>query len=225
MDRYISIRQVIDDVLVHPLLQDLSLERAVNYAVDFMRIVGCPKIFHEKVEKIQIEDYRGPLPCDYINVIQVKDKEGYCFRYSTDSFHHSYIEQEPYDLTYKIQGMMIYTSIRKGEIEMAYRAIMVDDEGYPLIPDDSSFTNALQLYIKKKHFTILFDLGKISHQVLANTQQEYCWAVGQAQSSLTIPSVDQMQSIVNLWTTLVPRMNSHREGFRTEGSQEKIRLQ
>ncbi len=108
---------------------------------------------------------------------------------------------------------------------MAYRAIMVDDEGYPLIPDDSSFTNALQLYIKKKHFTILFDLGKISHQVLANTQQEYCWAVGQAQSSLTIPSVDQMQSIVNLWTTLVPRMNSHREGFRTEGSQEKIRLQ
>lgn len=69
MDRYISIRQVIDDLLVHPLLQDLSLERAVNYAVDFMRIVGCPKIFHEKVEKIQIEDYRGSLPCDYMEVI------------------------------------------------------------------------------------------------------------------------------------------------------------
>lgn len=225
MDRYISIRQVIDDILDHPLLQDLSFERAVNYAVDFMRIVGCPKIFHEKVEKIKIEDFRGSLPCDYIEVIQVKDKEGYCFRHSTDSFHYSYREKEPYDLTYKIQGMMIYTSIERGEIELAYRAIMVDQDGYPMIPDDGTFAIALGLYIKKKQFTILFDLGKISHQVLANTQQEYCWAVGQAQSSLVIPTIDQMQSIVNSWTTLVPRMNSHREGFRTDGSQEKIRLQ
>lgn len=225
MDRYISIRQVIDDVLEHPLLQGLSFERAVDYAVKFMRVVGCPKIFHEKVEKIQIEDFRGPLPCDYVEVIQVKDKSGYCFRHSTDSFHHSYREKEPYDLTYKIQGMKIYTSIEKGEIELAYRAIMVDSDGYPLIPDDGTFAIALELYIKKRYFTILFDQGKISHQVLANTQQEYCWAVGQAQSSLVIPTVDQMQSIVNSWTTLVPRMNSHREGFRTDGSQEKIRLQ
>lgn len=225
MDRYISIRQVIDDLLVHPLLQDLSLERAVNYAVDFMRIVGCPKIFHEKVEKIQIEDYRGSLPCDYMEVIQVKGKDGYCFRHSTDSFHHSYREKEPYDLTYKIQGMRIYTSIEKGEIELAYRAILTDRDGYPLIPDDGTFPNALQLYIKKKQFTILFDMGKISNQVLANTQQEYCWAVGQAQSSLTMPTIDQMESIKNSWCTLVQRANSHREGFKTDGSQEKIRLQ
>lgn len=76
--------------------------------------------------------------------------------------------------------MMIYTSIEKGEIELAYRAIMVDHDGYPMIPDDGTFAIALGLYIKKRHFTILFDTGKISHQVLANTQQEYCWAVGQA---------------------------------------------
>lgn len=75
---------------------------------------------------------------------------------------------------------MIYTSIREGEIEMAYRAVMVDEEGYPMIPDDGVFPVALSLYIKKKHFTVLFDMGKISQQVLNNTQQEYCWAVGQA---------------------------------------------
>lgn len=68
-------------------------------------------------------------------------------------------------------------------------------------------------------------MGKISNQVLANTQQEYCWAVGQAQSSLTMPTIDQMESIKNSWCTLVQRANSHREGFKTDGSQEKIRLQ
>lgn len=226
MERYISIRQIADDIMKHPLLQDISLESIVADTISFMGIVGCPKIFHEKVQKIKIDDFRGHLPCDYINVIQIKDcRSGHCFRYSTDSFHYSYRDKEPYDLTYKIQGMMIYTSIEKGEIELAYRAILIDKDGYPVIPDNSSFTNALELYIKKKHFTILFDLGKISHQVLANTQQEYYWAVGQAQSSLTIPTIDQMESIKNSWNTLVPRMNSHRDGFRTDSSQEKIRLQ
>lgn len=30
---YISIRQIMDDLLAHPMLQDLTLERAINYAV------------------------------------------------------------------------------------------------------------------------------------------------------------------------------------------------
>lgn len=220
MDRYISIRQVIDDILDHPLLQDLSFERAVNYSVDFMRIVGCPKIFQEKVRKIQIEDFRGSLPCDYVQTIQVKDKHGHCFRYSTDSFHYSYDEKEPYDLTYKTQGMVIYTSIEKGEIELAYRAIMTDNDGYPMIPDDGTFAVALGLYIKKKQFTILFDLGKINRQVLENTQQEYCWAVGQAQSSLSMPTTDQMEAFKNSWVTLLQRNEEHGKGFRTLGNRE-----
>lgn len=226
MDRYISIKQVLDDVLQHPLLQDLSLERAVNYTVDFMRIVGCPKIFNEQVARVQIDDYRGDLPCDYHKIIQVRDcHTGFCMRYSTDSFHHSYSNEEPRDLTYKVQGMKIFTSFERGEIEISYKAILVDPDGYPLIPDDSKFINALELYIKKKQFTILFDLGKIGQAVLQNTQQEYAWAVGQAQSSLTIPSVDEMESLKNSWTTLVQRVNSHRGGFRGNSIQEKIRLQ
>ena len=56
---------------------------------------------------------------------------------------------ESSDLTYKIQGRVIYTSIKEGTIEIAYRAIAVDDEGYPLVPDKSSFSRALELYIKK----------------------------------------------------------------------------
>lgn len=226
MINYISIYQILDNLLDHPLLQDLSLERAVNYAINFIRILGCPNMFEEKTEVLQIDDYRGQLPCDCTEVIQVKDcHSGYCFRYSSDSFHYSYNEIEPYDLTYKIQGNIIYTSIKKGEIEIAYKAVMVDKEGYPLIPDDSSFINALELYIKKKHFTIQFDLGKINYQVLQNTQQEYCFAVGQAQNSLTMPTIDEMESIKNSWTTLVQRVSSHKEGFRTDGSQEKIRVQ
>lgn len=225
MDRYISIKQIADNIMTHPLLQDLSLERIINYTVDFMRILGVPKIFNEQTEKVKIDDWRGDLPCDYYKIIQVRDcRTNLCMRYSTDSFHHSYDDKQPEDITYKIQGMKIYTSFEKGEVEISYKAILVDEDGYPLIPDDSKFTNALELYIKKKYFTILFDLGKISQAILQNTQQEYAWAVGQAQNSLTIPSIDEMESLKNSWCTLVQRVNSHKYGFRSNSIQEKIRL-
>ena len=229
MERYINIRQTLDDLLHHPLLQDLSFERAVNYSVDFIRIVGCPKIFNEKTEKLEVKDYRAMLPCDFHRMIQVRTctcGKVSTFRYSTDSFHMSDDKHcNLPDLTYKIQGQVIFTSIKEGEIEIAYEAISVDEEGYPLIPDSSSFVRALELYIKKEHFTILFDTGKISAQVYNNTLQQYAWAVGQAQNELVRPTIDQMQSIANSWNTLIPRVTSHASGFVTDGTMERIKVQ
>lgn len=232
MVNYISIRQILSDLLDHPLLQDLSLERAVNYAIHFIQIVGVPNEFEEKTALINIENYRGCLPCDYYDMIQVRTyKEGeYCprvFRYTTDSFHHSPNkgDSDTWDLTYKLQNSIIYTSIKEGTIEIAYHAVKVDKEGYPMIPENSSFIQALELYIKKKVFTILFDQGKINNAVLQNTQQEYAWAVGQAQRDLTMPTIDQMESISNMWTQLLQRNNEHSKGMKSLGRREYIKLQ
>lgn len=224
MDKYISIRQILDNLLVHPLLRDLSLERVVNYTVDFIRIVGMPRLFEEKVAILNIKNYRALLPCDYYQMIQVrKHKTNESFRYSTDSYHLGN-HQGSLDNTYKIQGNIIYTSLKDGELEVAYEALAVDEEGYPVLPDNSSFTRALELYIKKQWFTIQFDLGKITAAVLQNVQQEYSWAVGQCQSDLVRPTIDQMESIANSWNTLIPRTSEHSRGFATNGSKQTIKI-
>lgn len=231
MDKYISIKVVLDNIIDHPMLKDVSLERAVNYTVNFMRIIGCPRMFEERASLVEIKDYRGTLPCDFNNIIQVRthnksDNKRYkVFRYTTDSFHMSKDKQDSADLTYKIQGNIIFTSIKEGIIEIAYNAFAVDSDGFPLIPDNSSFINALELYIKKKYFTVLFDTGKINQAIYNQTCQDYAWAVGQAQSDLIRPTIDQMQSITNSLNTLIPRVNEHSYGFINNGSQEVIRLQ
>ena len=56
MVRYISIREILDNLLDHPLLQDLTLERAVNYAIHFIQIVGVPNEFEEKTALIDIKN-------------------------------------------------------------------------------------------------------------------------------------------------------------------------
>ena len=49
-ERYTNIRVILDKLLRNPLLQDLNLETAIDYTVDFMRIVGTPAIFENKID-------------------------------------------------------------------------------------------------------------------------------------------------------------------------------
>lgn len=197
-DNYITIKSVLSSILEHPLLQDISIDSLVNSAAEFMRIVGIQKSFTEKSEMITINNYRALLPCDYYKVLQVKYK-GVPMRCTDEKFPH----------TYKIQNGVIFTSIENGDIELVYMAILVDEDGFPMIPDNASYTKALELYIKKKYFTILFDQGKIQPAVLQNVQQEYAWYVGQATTSLHIPTIDEMESITRMWNTLLPKVKSY----------------
>jgi hypothetical protein len=138
MERYISIKVILDDLLQHPLLKDVTFERAVNYTQEFIRIVGMPRAFEERVAKLEIKDYRAALPCDFESMIQVRAVKENCkdykvLRETTDSFHLSYNKQDSFDVTYKLQGNAIYTSMKEGLIEIVYNAVVVDSEGYPMI--------------------------------------------------------------------------------------------
>ena len=202
-------------------MQDLSLETAVDYTIDFMRIVGMPRMFTEKVVRIPIDKYRALLPCDYYQTIQIRIPGGHALVYSTDSFHTGTTGNSS---TYKIQGNIIDTSTESGELELAYLAISTDADGYPLLPDNSSFTRALELYIKKQWFTILFDLGKITSAVLQNTQQEYAWAVGDCQSEFNRMSIDQMEAFSNSWRTMILRDHQHSSGFIGDSSRQTLNI-
>ena len=228
MERYISIKEVLDNLLDNPLLQDLTLERVVNYTIDFIRKVGMPKVYIEKIANLEVKEYRALLPCDFHKMIQVRTfKEGcsQTFRSSTDNFHFYNNKRDSHDLTYKLQGQVIYTSMKNGIIEIAYQAIPVDCDGYPMIADNSSFREALELYITKRRYKVLFDIGKIRGDVYSSTCQDYAFAVGQAQTSLIMPTIDEMESITNSWNTLIPRVTEHRMGFINNGSKETLKQQ
>lgn len=220
---YVNIRQIADNIQMHPLLSNTTFESIVRYTVDFMRIMGVPDIFIDKIECLELQNYRIALPCDFLEMIQVKSKEGIVYRYSTDSFHMQGTNTVP-DLTYKLQGNILYSSVKEGAIYVAYRSIAVDDEGYPLLPDNASFLRALEMYIKKQSFTILFDLGKIAPAILQNIQQEYSWAAGDCQSEFNRLSIDKMQSLTNMVNRLLIKNNEFENGFKNLGKREQIKV-
>ena len=229
---YINIREALSRILRHPLLQDMTLEQAVQYTIDFIGIFGLPKLYQDKEEVLHIEDFRAKLPCDLISINQIKEcKTGVCLRSMTDNFmpreHYdrSAGYRIPQELSFKTQGQVLYVSFKTGDVSVSYKAIPVDKEGFPLLINNPVFLKALEAYIKKEAFNILFDMGKIAPVVLQNTQQQYAWLAGQLQSEFTIPSISEMESIRRSWCTLLQRTSEFNNGFKNNGDQEYIRLQ
>lgn len=230
--QYISIKEILSRLLKHPLLQDISLEQVVQHTLDFIGIFGMPKLYQDKEEILHIEDFRTLLPCDLVSINQIKDsKTNMCIRSMTDNFmpredyNRSTGSKKAIEMTYKTQGQVLYVSFKTGDITVSYKSIPTDKDGYPLLIDNSVFMKALELYIKKEAFTILFDTNKISPAVLQNTEQQYAWLAGQLQSEFTIPSISEMESLKNSWCTLIQRVSDFDRGFRDTGSKEYLKLQ
>ena len=230
--QYINIRRILDELKKHPLLQDLTLEQVVSYTITFIGIFGMPKLYQDKEEFIHIENFRARLPCGLISINQIKECETcICLRSMTDTFmpreHHDRVTgyRLPQELSFKTQGQVLYVSFKTGDVLVSYKAIPIDKDGFPLLIDNPVFLKALEAYIKKEEFTILFDIGKITPAVLQNTQQQYAWLAGQLQSEFTIPSISEMESIKNSWCALIQKVSEFDSGFKSLGYKEKIRLQ
>lgn len=249
--QYTNIRRALDDLLDHPLLRDLTLEQVVRHTIRFISLHGYSSLYQDRIATVDIKDFRGFLPCDLISIVQVKDLgTDICLRSMTEPFTpgmrpklderhypndllnnvHSmegeYIPpmrenmEEP---SFKTQGRIIFTSFKDGKVEIAYKAIPVDEDGFPLLIDNETYLNALESYIKVKVFTVKFDTGKIQAGVLSNAQTDYAWCSRLLQSEMLTPSVSEMESLTRYLNTMIKPVRSFDTGFKSLGNREYIR--
>lgn len=223
MINYISIQEVMDDLLDNPLLENVSLERVVNYTVQFIKKIGAAKLFSEKNTELEIKDYRALLPCDFIDIIGVMTEDDKSFRSATDTFFYSRCNDTSGDLTYKLQNSVIYTNIERGKIIIAYKALELDENGFPYIPDNGSFKDALELYIERMVYRGLFAQGKINQAVYADTKRDAVFAQAQAEEDLVRMSMDEAESFTNMWNQLLTKSNEHNHQYRFTGVKEYIK--
>lgn len=267
-EQYTSIRVLHDRITKHPLLQNISMSDLLDYTVDFMRIVGVPNMFVDKVINTETDNYKIKLPCDYIYLNQIKGHHG-MYRYSTDTFHlerkhqhehthttatevfvadnctcstcphqttcqqnhyningvecialiHStHTEVNPYKAnTFTIQNNYIYLSNKHDCVDISYKALLMDEEGYPMIPDNSNFLRALNAYIKKEYFTILFDMQIITPQILQQAQQDYAWAVGSCETDMQKLDLSKAEVLLNTVKSMLDKSNEFATGFESNG--------
>lgn len=122
---------------------------------------------------------------------------------------------------YYVENGRLKTSFATGKICLAYKAFPTDSEGYPLVPDDISFKEALFWYIYKK----MLLMGETPANNGINyvfADQKWRFYCTQARNAAVFPDIDKMESFLNQWVRLIPNINRHDDGFADLGDRESL---
>ena len=227
----VSVKMIADRLMQNPLLKDLNYEFIVDNAIEVMRILDAPAIYITRREGLNVENYRALKPIDIIKIDGIMRTDLAEPSYLTASED---IQQEFFntgqnlpnrvDNTYTINSKYINLNFEKGTIHLIYKAIATDANCYPLVIDDASLLRCIQSYIKWKWFDILNDMDVVSDRKLIKAETDYCFNVGQAANTLIIPSPDEMESLTNMITQILPSRTEHARRFEFLGAQEHLRI-
>lgn len=221
---YISIRNILADVATHPMLQDVDLEAGIHYVINFFSIAGLPQIYEDRIDCVDIHNFKGHLPCDTIQIQQVRNERNKTtMRSMTDSFN-GHSRELPAGDTFKTQNRVIVTSFPEGRVLVSYKAIKTDADGLPMLPDDPVFMEALKAYIKRERFAVLFDRGKINDRVMLRTDQDYYAKLNKCSNRFRTPSISEMQSITGMMHRMIPSTREFEAGFKGLGDKEHYNL-
>lgn len=235
--QYKSLGSILWSVLKNPLCQELTYEEAAEYALECIKLLGAPVIYLNKLERLNLTSYKAELPCDllYIEGVEYFDggtNEPIAMREATNIYHldtdefsneNSQKNHNRNEFTYKIQNGIIFTSMSDGCVQIAYKAIATDEEGYPLIPDNQKVQLALEYYILSRYLEPLWMMGKITDKAFEYVQQKRYFYVPSAYTSLTMPGMDKMESMMNAVNRLIINTTAHQNKFKKLGEKERLR--
>lgn len=123
--------------------------------------------------------------------------------------------------SYVIENNLIKTSFKDGKLCLSYTAFPLDEDCYPLIPDDISFSEALFWYIYKK---LLLSNPAVKDNGIDYTfaEQQWKYYCTQARNAANYPDIDRYESFMNQWVRLVPNYNRHGEFFEELNTRENL---
>lgn len=132
--------------------------------------------------------------------------------------------QNMYGITkpsYTIDGDYIKTSFEDGAVCISYTAFPLDDDCFPMVPDDISFKEAMFWYIYKQMLLGGYtpSMNGIDYDFADAKWKFYC---SQARNQSNFPSIDKYESFMNQWVRLVPNLNRHANFFENLGTRETL---
>jgi len=200
-------------------------------ALDFIHVY--PQ-YESKPISFKVDAYKTELPCDYIGLDQISYK-GVNLRpshnsfglttgtpsgqyYTRYSYNQSKIENavfiDPSNTTYfspgysfKIENGWLKTSFNTGDVDMVYISQPMDDEGYPLIPDEISFKEALYWYVVYKYLYPKVLRGEISDKFYNDAYNKWQWYCNQAGAEAMMPDLTTLENIKRAYLSLKIKPN------------------
>lgn len=234
--KYVSVYEIINSAYRDSgMSNELNIADAIEWAGEAIELIGGMNYFEEKVEVILVKNHKAKIPCSLhiINGISALedcnateidecnfDITSFSPMIYKSNIYHKYIPHNSNSnisgaLTYNVNDNYIFTNFDKGFIAISYKGIVVDENGFPKIPDDIKVKSAVRYHLLWKLGFIKLMNNKISGQAYQIIERDRDWYIGAAQTRSVMPNNDQLESIKNNWIRLIPKINHHSDGFNS----------
>lgn len=127
----------------------------------------------------------------------VPTEDGVSYQWHTDIRKLELMECNGY---YYTEMDYIVTSVCDGKIRVHYKAFPVDEDGFPLIPDEENYKEALYWYVRAKMVGAGWDDKQFNEGVLMERFELYG---ARAIAKISYPSVEQKDAMVSRMTRLI----------------------
>lgn len=247
--RTVTVDTILEELYRDYSFDNLNKGEVAEWVFKAMGLIGSPYPFEDKPAELTIENYRAELPVDLYSISAVREKTtGTNMREGTDLFGSfglpAYAETQivntgaldnsgnPYQTvvgpeysseyyTFKTQGNYIYTGLKTGVIEMAYKAIPIDVvTGLPVIPDDVRYIRGVVSFVAERIAFRLFMKDLIQAQKYDLIRTEYFFNVGSAKSACYQLSPARMETLINRWKSTYLGPDHFNDGLAFVGSRE-----
>ena len=222
--------------LIAGLYRDLGNNTEINES-DFLEwvgeglsMIGSYAQNKEVSTILTVANHTVALPCDFIYPKDITHN-GRPLSWSTKSAANNYkcedcntIPTCCTDYNFYIADGCLNTSLESGDLCIVYQAVPVDDEGFPLVPDNVYFDKALKAYVTYMLDKIQFRRGLIPEVVFKFSEREWLWYVGSAKGSANMMSTAQMDRIQKIWVRLIPKPHEFSNNFRNLENHERRNL-
>lgn len=222
--------------VINKIYRDLNLTTEINEAHvyewigEVLSVVGAYSQYEENIKIIQLSDGKAQLPANFEKLVYIScgNKP---LSFSSSSQLNNYdcpdckIPTCCTDYHFYISDNMIITDIKDTEpitqICLTYLGVPVDNEGYPLVPDEVYFMKACAAYV-----TYMLDYrewrkGNVPDKVLNKSEQEYLFYVNSARGAANLPDERHLRNIKNVWTRLIPNQNDENHFFQKNINPER----
>lgn len=126
------------------------------------------------------------------------------------------------DPQYFIKPGYIVTTRKGGYLKLAYYAVPLDDEGYPMIPDLASFSEAIYWYVVLKLKYPEYMAGRMQQHIYYDIRNNWNFFRKQAYGEAMMPTAGEMISIKNQWNKLLPEFSEEEIFYSGLGNKQNI---
>lgn len=193
--------------------------------------IGSYAQYKNNSVELTIANNRVALPCDFVYPIDLAH-DSLPMAWSSKSMITNYFCEDCNKIptcctqdTFYIQDGYLNTSFQDGTVCMVYQAVAIDDEGFPMVPDNVYFDEALASYCTFKLDRIEFRKGKIAKDVYMESQRDWLFYVNSARGSANMPDEAKLANLRNVWVRLLPIQNDRNSFFSNINSPERKFLQ